>query len=105
MASQILSNVAEKAKSMTGEKSQKIADLSANTKDVHDPNYRITSDFGVKQTNTDDWLAVVSDDQQGPQLLEDSFGREKVCSTLANSCHCPNNCRFTASITNAFPSV
>jgi hypothetical protein len=94
---------------MTGEKSQKIADLAANTKDVHDPSYRITSDYGVKQTNTDDWLAVVSDDQQGPQLLEDSFGREKVCSTSANhaSRHKGpnNNYRSTVSTTSAFPSV
>jgi catalase len=87
MASQILSNMTEKAKNMTGEKSQKIADLSKDTKDVHDPSYRITSDFGVKQTNTDDWLAVVSEDQQGPQLLEDPFGREKVCPVLLCRIH------------------
>jgi catalase len=40
---------------------------------------RITSDFGTKQTNTDDWLRVNRDDQIGPSLLEDPFGREKVC--------------------------
>ncbi|KAF2127956.1 catalase A [Dothidotthia symphoricarpi CBS 119687] len=78
MASQILSNVAEKAKSMTGEKSQKAADLAGVTKDVHDPSYKMTTDNGVKQTNTDDWLKVVSDDKTGPALLEDSFGREKI---------------------------
>jgi hypothetical protein len=39
---------------------------------------RITSDFGTKQTNTDDWLRVNSEDQLGPSLLEDHFGREKV---------------------------
>jgi catalase len=84
MASQILSNMAEKAKNMTGEKSQKIADLAADTKDVHDPSYKLTSDYGVKQTNTDDWLGVASENKNGPMLLEDSFGREKVWSHSIN---------------------
>jgi catalase len=39
---------------------------------------RLTSDFGTKQTNTDDWLRVNSEDQLGPSLLEDHFGREKI---------------------------
>ena len=80
MASEILGNIAEKAKSMTGAQNKKVAQLSADTKDVHDGSHRITSDYGVKQNDTDHWLAVVSDDKQGPQLLEDPFGREKVCS-------------------------
>lgn len=42
-------------------------------------NSRITSDYGVKQNNTDQWLRVASEDQTGPSLLEDAFGREKVC--------------------------
>lgn len=44
-----------------------------------DPKSRITSDYGVKQSNTDDWLRVTREDQIGPMLLEDPFGREKVC--------------------------
>ena len=79
MASEILGNITEKAKSMAGAQNKKVAQLSADTKDVHDPSYRITSDYGVKQTNTDDWLRVASDDHTGPALLEDPFGREKVC--------------------------
>ncbi|KAL1612187.1 catalase 1 [Paraconiothyrium brasiliense] len=63
---------------MTSAKNQKIADLSTATKDVHDPNWRITSDWGTKQTNTDDWLKVASEDKTGPMLLEDGFGREKI---------------------------
>lgn len=43
---------------------------------------RITADFGTKQTNTDDWLRVNSPNQIGPMLLEDPFGREKVCRLL-----------------------
>ena len=81
MASQILSsisNVAEKAKTMAGAESTKIAQLAADTKDVHDKSWRITSDYGVKQTNTDEWLKIASDDKQGPMLLEDHFAREKV---------------------------
>lgn len=41
---------------------------------------RITSDFGTKQSNTDDWLRVANGDKTGPMLLEDAFGREKVRS-------------------------
>ena len=81
MASQILasaSNIAEKAKEMTSAKNTKIVQLAADTKDVNDKSWRITSDYGVKQNNTDEWLKVASDAQQGPQLLEDHFGREKV---------------------------
>ncbi|KAK7420385.1 catalase 1 [Neonectria punicea] len=39
---------------------------------------RITSDFGTKQSNTDDWLRVNSPDKTGPMLLEDGFAREKI---------------------------
>lgn len=82
MASQILGSISEKAKNMAGGQNKKVAQLSAETKDVHDGSYRITSDYGVKQNDTDHWLAVTSEDKQGPQLLEDPFGREKVRSAL-----------------------
>lgn len=79
MASNILANVTEKAKdAVGGERSKKVAQLAADTKDVHDKSWRITSDYGVKQTNTDHWLTVASEDHTGPMLLEDPFGREKV---------------------------
>ena len=84
MASQILSQAKEKATQMTSAKDQKIADLSAATKDVHDKNWRLTSDWGTKQSNTDDWLKVASEDKTGPMLLEDGFAREKVCLPLAS---------------------
>ncbi|KAF4123211.1 catalase [Geosmithia morbida] len=38
----------------------------------------LTSDFGTKQSNNDDWLRVNSEDQIGPALLEDPFAREKI---------------------------
>jgi catalase len=79
MASEMIGNAAEKAKGLLGEKTGKMAQLAAVTKDVNDDKWRITSDFGTKQTNTDAWLSVATDDQKGPQLLEDQFAREKVC--------------------------
>ncbi|KAF2868691.1 catalase [Massariosphaeria phaeospora] len=78
MASTILASATDKVKTMAGEKPSKVSDLQAEMKEVHDKNARITSDFGVKQTNTDDWLTVASDDHTGPMLLEDQFGREKI---------------------------
>ena len=43
-----------------------------------DPSNRITTDYGVKQSNTDDWLRVASEDKTGPALLEDHASREKI---------------------------
>jgi hypothetical protein len=76
-------------------------DLARDTKDYNDKNYRVTTDYGVKQSNNDDWLKVVKDDQQGPMLLEDPVGREKV----GTSCYrrqFDNRNRFIGSITNEF---
>ena len=80
MASEILSTGLEKAKNatMSSERSQKVNDLQKDLKDVHDKNWRITTDYGVKQADTDDWLKVVNEDKPGPMLLEDPFAREKV---------------------------
>lgn len=61
-----------------GQKGAKIDQLAAHTVEPTKDS-RITSDFGTKQTNTDDWLRINSKDQIGPMLLEDPFGREKVC--------------------------
>lgn len=62
----------------------KIADLQ---KDTVEPTQdtRLTSDYGVKQNNTDHWLSVATEDRQGPALLEDPFGREKVSSFVLPS--------------------
>lgn len=57
---------------------KKVNDLASNTKDYHDKNNRITTDWGVKQSNTDDWLKVTAEDKQGPMLMEDAFSREKI---------------------------
>ncbi|KAJ2895444.1 hypothetical protein MKZ38_006589 [Zalerion maritima] len=55
----------------------KAAQLKGNITEANQKS-RITSDYGVKQNNTDDWLKVVNEDQTGPALLEDPFGREKI---------------------------
>ena len=57
---------------------KKVADLQRDTVDYHAPGNVITTDFGVKQANTDDWLKVATEDHTGPQLLEDHMGREKI---------------------------
>ncbi|KAG9996287.1 catalase, partial [Aureobasidium melanogenum] len=56
----------------------KVAAMSGNMKNYMDSNNRITTDYGVKQTNTDDWLRVASGDKTGPALLEDHASREKI---------------------------
>jgi catalase len=56
----------------------KAADLQKDIVDYHAPGNVITTDFGVKQANTDDWLKVATEDHTGPQLLEDHMGREKI---------------------------
>lgn len=74
--------VPDKLKSAVGAQDIKQSQLSANviepTKDS-----RITTDYGVKQSSTDDWLRVNRPDQIGPMLLEDPNGREKVMKIYA----------------------
>lgn len=60
-----------------GEHGVKVKQLASDTKEVSDQ-WRITSDYGVKQTNTQNWLRVASEEKTGPMLLEDPFAREKV---------------------------
>ena len=48
-------------------------DIRVPTSSTH-----FTSDFGVKNPTYDNWLSASTGDRQGPALLEDKFGREKV---------------------------
>nr|AAG53519.1 CAT2 catalase [Fulvia fulva] len=59
---------------------QKVAHVKNDPlyKDYHEPSNRITTDYGVKQHNTDDWLKIASEDKTGPMLLEDHAAREKI---------------------------
>jgi catalase len=56
---------------------KKVANMK---RDIQEPTSsdNITSDFGVRQHNTDNWLSASSEDRKGPLLLEDNFAREKV---------------------------
>jgi len=60
----------------------KVADMKKDIRG-HSKDDRLTSDFGVKSTNTDVWLSASSDDKKGPLLLEDNFAREKVWAIFA----------------------
>nr|GAT50676.1 predicted protein [Mycena chlorophos] len=55
----------------------KFATMARDTKEVSDKD-RLTTDYGVRQGNNDDWLKAVSDLHTGPMLMEDAYGREKI---------------------------
>jgi catalase len=57
---------------------KKIQAMQGDITNYQDSDNRITTDYGVKQTNTDDWLRVATDDKTGPTLLEDHASREKI---------------------------
>lgn len=86
---QVMANIIPKTvqaaqHAIMGSKGDKIADMARDTVEPTSKD-RLTSDWGVKQSNTDDWLRVVSDDHTGPSLLEDPFAREKVQLTYTHS--------------------
>ncbi|TFK72222.1 catalase-domain-containing protein [Pluteus cervinus] len=54
----------------------KIADLQQNTHDL-EKSTGLTTEHGLKASNTDDWLKVI-DGHTGPSLLEDEIAREKI---------------------------
>merc|ERR1712230_6912 len=56
---------------------KKITDMKQNTIDPTKNDF-LTSDFGVKQNSHDNWLHASTGDRQGPALLEDNHGREKI---------------------------
>ena len=86
MASTISSGL-QKVANMTGAQTNaKLADLARDTHDYsEDKNARITTDFGTKISNTDDWLTASTDEHTGPSLLEDFHGREKVSKLCPSS--------------------
>lgn len=81
MASTI-SNGLQKVMDSTASQNSKLADLSKETKDSHDSNAKLTTDWGSKVSDTDHWLTVSTEDQYGPALLEDGHAREKVSDGL-----------------------
>ena len=79
MASTITSGL-KKVANVNGSASSnaKSEDLSRDTHDSTDTSARITTDWGQRVSNTDHWLSVSNEERQGPALLEDGHGREKV---------------------------
>ncbi|KAI1085516.1 catalase [Whalleya microplaca] len=78
MPSNYIPEVVDRVKNMVGgDSGGKISQLNGVSQTVSEQD-RITTDFGVKQANTDEWLRIANDDQTGPMLLEDSFAREKI---------------------------
>ena len=61
----------------TSSKSKKLVDLERDTADAH-TQQPLTTDHGVRVSNTDQWLRVTKDRRTGPSLLEDQIAREKV---------------------------
>lgn len=66
----------------TGTVNKKLEDLEQHVYDVQNPQH-MTTDFGHKVSNTDNWLKVGSKDHVGAHLLEDQVAREKVIEILA----------------------
>ncbi|KAH0583518.1 Catalase-1 [Termitomyces sp. J132] len=58
--------------------SAKIADLDRDTIDTTTAHSGLTTDFGAKVSNTDNWLKATDGSTSGPSLLEDHIGREKL---------------------------
>ena len=73
-----------------GTESEKIKDLHRDMIDVHSSR-SMTTDFGHKVSNTDNWLKIATEKYTGPHLLEDQQGREKASSA---------GCSLSSSITN-----
>ena len=60
-----------------GSQSKKIKALQQDMVNIHS-SQPMTTDFGQKVTNTDNWLKIANDKTTGPHLLEDQSAREKV---------------------------
>jgi catalase len=67
---------------------EKILDMWPNTVNQAKAGKQMTTDTGVKVRDTDHWLRVVSDQQEGPALLEDQIAREKIMRCMWPWC-CP----------------
>lgn len=61
----------------SGPVSKKLEDMEKDVIDTKSSEH-MTTDFGHKVSNTDNWLRVASQEQTGATLLEDQVAREKV---------------------------
>lgn len=55
----------------------KVVDLQKDTVEIDDKKH-MTTDYGIKISNADNWLRVADENHSGPSLLEDQIAREKV---------------------------
>jgi len=69
-----------------GTESDKIKDLHRDMIDVHSSR-SMTTDFGQKVSNTDNWLKIATEKHTGPHLLEDQQAREKASSASCQRLH------------------
>lgn len=67
---------------MTPKQDTKQADLQKDTVEVNG-SQPLTTDYGIKVNNTDNWLRGVDGSTTGPSLLEDQIAREKVFPLLS----------------------
>ncbi|KAL5359048.1 catalase-like domain-containing protein [Aspergillus floccosus] len=58
-------------------KDKKLVDLEPDTVNVNTKE-PMTTDHGVRISNTDNWLRAVDNQRSGPSLLEDQIAREKI---------------------------
>lgn len=59
-------------------KDKKLVDLAPDTHNVQSSKEPLTTDHGVRISDTDHWLKEVNDNHTGPMMLEDQIAREKV---------------------------
>lgn len=83
----------------------KRVDLARDTVEVTKDDFH-TTDAGGRVSNLDNWLRVSTDQREGPNLLEDHIGRERVrdLSSIGHSNTLLTSGRSIDLITNAFLS-
>ncbi|KAF7597341.1 hypothetical protein BBP40_006281 [Aspergillus hancockii] len=59
-------------------KDKKLVDLAPETHNVQESKQPLTTDHGVRVSDTDHWLKSVDGNHTGPMLLEDQIAREKI---------------------------
>jgi hypothetical protein len=69
-----------------GTESDKVKDLHRDMIDVYSSR-SMTTDFGQKVSNTDNWLKFATEKHTGPHLLEDQQAREKASSASYQLLH------------------
>lgn len=107
MATEVSASLRKATEAIIGDRpdSKKIKDLHRDTVDVHS-DQPMTTDWGHKISNTDNWLRIANEKSTGPNLLEDQQAREKASAAALSTLPSNNPAsRFIALIMSVFPSV